>query len=134
MKLKAALLFGVFLLAGCLPVPTIPHGLGVVLDKKDLESLRPGEVTRADVLLRLGEPSYRLEEDRFFMYEWTLAYGYVFIGGGYQAAGFPVTAPHYLCLEFGTDSNLLRREQITGSLYSKPDKAIQRCCHQKESK
>lgn len=130
MKLKVALLFGVFLFAGCFPVPTIPHGLGAV-DKEDLESLRPGEVTRADVLLRLGEPSYRFEEDRFFMYGWTVTYGYVIIG---TVAGFPVTAPHYLCLEFGSDSNLLRREQITGSLYSKPYKAIQRCCHQKESK
>ena len=126
------MLCGVILLAGCLPVPTIPHGLGVVLDKEDFESLRPGEVTRADILMNLGEPRHRLQGDRFFMYEWTVSYGYVIVGGGYQAYPFPVTAPHYLCLEFGTDSKLVRQERITGSLYAKPDKAIQKCTGQQE--
>jgi hypothetical protein len=127
MKFGATLILGAFLFAGCLPLPTIPHGLGVVLDKEEFESLRPGEATRADVLLNLGEPRHRLEKDRFLMYEWTVAYGYVIVGGGYQAYPIPVTAPHYLCLEFGPDSGLVRREHFIGSLYAHPDKAIRKC-------
>ena len=120
------------LIAGCLPVPAVPHGLGVVPDKKAFESLCPGTATRADVLLLLGEPNHRLDDDRFLMYEWIVAYGYVIVGGYTQAYPFPVTAPHYLCLEFGADSRLVRREHLTGSLYAKPDKAIRRCMQQPE--
>jgi hypothetical protein len=127
MKFGAALILGAFLFYGCLPLPTIPHGLGVVLDKEAFESLRPGEVSRADVLLALGEPRHRLEKDRFLMYEWTVAYGYVIVGGPCQALPIPVTAPHYLCLEFGLDSSLLRREHFRGSLYANPKKAIRKC-------
>ena len=72
MSFRASLVIALFLLAGCLPVPTIPHGLGVVLDKDSFESLRPGESTRADVLFNLGEPQHRLEKDRFFCMNGTL--------------------------------------------------------------
>ena len=132
MRSAAVWLFVAFLFVGCLPVPMIPHGLGVVLDKKDFEALKPGEATRTDILMNLGEPMYRFEADRFFMYEWTVAYGYVIVGGYYQAYPIPVTAPHYLCLEFDTDSMLLRREHLSGFLYSGPGKTIRKCKGQTE--
>ena len=130
--ISSSVLIGALLLSGCLPIPVVPHGLGVVPDKEAFESLRPNSATRADVLLLLGEPNYRLDDDRFLMYEWTVAYGYVIVGGYTQAYPVPVAKPHYLCLEFGPDSRLVRSEQLTGSLYSKPDKAIRRCMKQPE--
>jgi hypothetical protein len=75
----------------------------------------------------MGEPRHRLDDDRFLMYEWDVAYGYVVVGGGTQAYPIPVMAPHYFCLEFGPDSQLARCDHLVGSLYAKPDKAIRRC-------
>ncbi len=120
-------LIGMLLLAGCLPVPTVPHGLEPVPDQETVDSLSPRASTRADVLLRLGEPRHRLDDDRFFLYEWDVAYGYVIVGGYTQAYPVPVAGPQYLCFEFGPDSGLVRREHLIGSLYAKPDKAIRKC-------
>jgi hypothetical protein len=124
---KALMLSILLLLPGCIPVPTIPHGLGVVPDKETFESLQSGQATRADVLLLLGEPKERLSDDRFLMYEWDVVYGWVIVGGPYQAIPVPVGAPHYFCLEFGSDSTLVRREQLTGSVYGKLNETIPRC-------
>lgn len=121
------LLICLLLLVGCLPIPTVPHTLGPRPDKSAIDALKLEVANRADVLLLLGEPHHRLEDDRFLIYEWDVAYGYVIVGGYAQAYPVPVIAPHYLCLEFGPDSHLLRREPLTGSLYAKPDRAIKRC-------
>ena len=118
---------GLLLLSGCLPVPTWPHAISVAPDKDACEAFVIGEATRADVLLVMGDPHYTLDDDRFFMYEWTVSYGYVIIGGYTAAVPIPVTAPHYYCLEFGPDSRLLRREHLAGSLYGKPAKAMGKC-------
>ena len=127
-----AFMLGVLLLAGCIiPVPTIPHGFGVVPDKEAFESLQSGQATRADVLLLLGEANHRLSDDRFLMYEWKVAYGYIIAGLPYgPAIAFPVGAPHYLCLEFGPDSSLVRREHLMGSFFGKLDNAIRECVKQ----
>ena len=119
-------LLGALFLAGCLPIPVVPHGLGVVPDKDAFKSLCSGAATRADVLLLMGEPKYRLD-DAHLMYEWDVAYGYVAIGGGYTGAIIPVKAPHYFCFEFGPDSQLVRCEHLVGSLYGKPAKAMGKC-------
>jgi hypothetical protein len=119
---RKTLLCVVIMLAGC--APTIPHGLGRIYDKKVYETLHTGEVTRTDVLMTLGEPQYRFEEDRFFMYEWEVAYAWGYIPYGLP---FPICWPHYLCLEFTTDSFLIRREHFIGDIYGEPEKAIQKC-------
>lgn len=129
MTLRKALLCVVFLLAGC--VPTIPHGIGVVYDKETFEALRPGEVTRADVLLTIGEPRYRFEENRFFIYEWDMVVAWVYFPYGLP---FPLRVPDYLCLEFAPDSFLLCKEHLRWSLYGKPEKAIQKCTHMNQPK
>ena len=127
---RKALLCVVIMLAGCMPVPSIPHGLGRVYDRKVIESFRPGEVTRIDILMTIGEPLYRFEEDRFFMYEWAVVYGWGLTFGG----PFPIMTPHYFCLEFGPDSYLLRIEHLRGLLFGKPEGAIQKCTHMNQSK
>jgi hypothetical protein len=131
LSVSCSVLIGALFLAGCLPIPVVPHGLGVVPDKDAFKSLCSGTSTRADVLLLMGEPKHRLD-DAHLMYEWDVAYGYVAIGGGYSGAIFPVKAPHYFCFEFGPDSQLVRCDHLTGSLYAKPDKAIRRCMKQPE--
>ncbi|MFN8626591.1 MAG: hypothetical protein U0587_11515 [Candidatus Binatia bacterium] len=120
MMRRAALCLGLSLLAGCVVVPTIPHGIGAVVDRKTRNSFQPGTSTRADVLLALGDPPYRFQDDRFFMYAWDVAYGYV---GVAYAGGAPLRAFHYLCLEFGPDGVLVRRKEIVNDW----DKAISAC-------
>jgi len=131
LSLPGLVLVGALLLAGCLPIPVVPHGVGVVPDKDAFKSLCSGAATRADVLLLMGEPKYRLD-DAHLMYEWDVAYGYVAIGGGYSSVIIPVMAPHYLCFEFGPDSQLVRCEHLVGSLYGKPAKAMGKCMKQPE--
>ena len=119
---KKVLLCTVLLLAGC--APTIPYGIGRVYDKKSYKTLHPGEATRVDVLMTLGEPQYRLEEDRFFMYKWEVVYAWGYIPYG---TPFPICKPHYLCLEFAPDSSLVRREHFIGSPFRTVKEAIQKC-------
>jgi hypothetical protein len=130
------------LLSGCLliPVPTPGHSYGPTVDMAVLESLRPGEASRTDVLLTLGEPTRRSEDDRYLIYAWTVVHGYgvLFVGAGYTGAMFPlpVTAPNYLCFEFGPKSMLVRRENLRGSLQAKldMDNAFEACKQKMESK
>jgi hypothetical protein len=118
-------LVGLIFTTGCIVVPTVPHDIGVVPDKETIKTLVPGITTRADVLLSFGEPKHRLNEDLFLMYEWSTAYGYWFIS--YQGgAGGPIAISQYLCLEFGSDSVMVRRKFISGKF----DKAIKRCMDQ----
>ena len=84
---------------------------------------------RSDVLLSLGEPRYRLDGDRFLMYEWDVAYGYLLFGGPGAGAVLPLAAPHFLCFEFGEDARLVRQLTLAGAIYAKPDKAIDICMH-----
>jgi hypothetical protein len=122
-------LLAVCFFAGCIPIPVPPHGFGVVPDMVAIESFRLRDSTRADVLLKLGEPRHRLEGDHFLIYEWDVAYGWLLVyGGGYG----PITFPHYLCLEFGSDSRLVRQDHLIGSIYGKPDKAIKKCMNPSE--
>lgn len=129
----------VMLLSGCIiPVPTPGHSYGPTVDKNTFDALQPGLASRADVLLTLGQPTSRLEDDRYLIYTWTVVHGYavIFVGAGYTGFGLPVpvTAPNYLCLEFGANSELVRRENLRGSLNEKPDKAITACTQKPEKK
>jgi hypothetical protein len=89
--------------------------------------LSPVVSTRADVLLSIGEPAYRLEGDRFLLYEWAVAYGYLLFGGPPVTFPFPVVAPHYLCFEFGQNGELLGKAKIVGRIYADADAAIRKC-------
>lgn len=94
-------------LGGCILIPTPSvSGYSVITDKT-IESLELGKTTRADVLLKLGEPGERLEDDRIFVYHWE------------QVAGFGIvptalTNDHYLALEFGPDKRLKLVKEFSG--------------------
>ena len=73
-------------LSGCIIIPTPSHGGVGVITEETIESFEPGKTTRADILLRLGDPAERLEEDRFFVYQWKRIHGYFFAGGATRAS------------------------------------------------
>ena len=92
----------------CIYIPTPDHGGERIISDEAMVFFTPGETTRADVLLRFGKPSQRVEEDRYFIYHWESIVGYLFVGAGYSGslAGNPNL--NYLCLEF-TPDNILKR-------------------------
>ena len=97
-------------LSGCMLIPTPSVSGYSVITNKSIESLEPGKTTRADVLLKLGEPGERLENDRIFVYHWVHVAGY---GMGPNDAG-SIKNDHYLGLEFGPDSRLKRVKEFSG--------------------
>jgi hypothetical protein len=99
-------------LSGCIIIPTPSHGGVGVITKETIESFEPGKTTRADTLLRLGDPAERLEEDRFFVYQWKRIHGYFFAGGGYSGVAAVLLATHSLGIEFTPDNQLKRVKVI----------------------
>jgi hypothetical protein len=102
-----SLLLATLLIAGCLYVPTHEHGESIVTDEA-INFLVPHKTTRADVLLRLGDPIQKLEEDRYFIYHWKTTIAYLIVFGFYSADVAPDSNLHYVCLEF-TPEHLLKR-------------------------
>jgi hypothetical protein len=116
------LTFSFTLIAGCLmvPVPTAEHGsysdTGSPdrIEEDEIEHFRPGITKREDVLFICGDPSLRLEEDRYFVYCWEGIQGYL-VGVIFPftvmlpvPAAMPYMKTNLLCLEF-TDDNKLKR-------------------------
>ena len=99
------------MLKACIYIPTPQHtimeGRGMV-EAEDIQDFKTGTTTREEVLLRLGEPDFTLNEQSIFAYSWTRVQGYFFIGGGYSGAGGPVGKTTLLMLEFDS-MNLLKR-------------------------
>lgn len=99
---------------GCVFVPTTKHmsdsayGTRAVLSEKTIDDIKVGEATRADVLLMLGSPTTRYQNDRFFLYEGMVTHGYLIMGGGYWSDAGGVKINHLLCIEF-TKSNRVAR-------------------------
>ena len=109
-------------LSGCIIIPLPSYGGVGVITKETIESFEPDKTTRADVLLRLGDPTIRREEDRFFLYQWTRKHGFwaaaiptpigfIPLGGG----DFPRS--HYLGLEF-TPDNRVKRVKVLDPWFS----------------
>jgi outer membrane protein assembly factor BamE (lipoprotein component of BamABCDE complex) len=94
--------------SSCVYVPLPAHDLtspkGVINDEL-IESLKPGETTREDLLLLLGAPDTQYEQDRYFIYEWEATEGAFVVAGG--GGDFIVNA-HYFCVEFDEDNRIKR--------------------------
>jgi outer membrane protein assembly factor BamE (lipoprotein component of BamABCDE complex) len=109
-------------LSGCIIITTPSHGGDGVITKETIESFEPGKTTRADVLLRLGDPAIRREEDRFFAYQWTRRSGYWAVGlplpmGPGPSTGGPIRRSCYLGLEF-TPDNRVKRVKVLDHWFS----------------
>ncbi|HMK14382.1 MAG TPA: hypothetical protein VK460_05155 [Burkholderiales bacterium] len=94
-------------LGGCMFIPTPSvSGYSVITDKT-INSLEPGKTTRADILLKLGEPGERLGDDRIFVYHWEQV-------AGIGMVPTSLTNDHYLALEIGPDNRLKRVKEFSG--------------------
>ncbi len=124
--ITASVLFLFFIASGCviLPIPTPAHGGYGVIMEASVDSLEPGKATRADVLLKLGDPAESLYQDRLFVYRWELTHGYLMwgVGVGPRAAFGDInalTGDHFLLVEFLSNNRLKRLKFITPSIFHK---------------
>jgi len=96
---------------GCALLPT-PTVVGYSeIPSKTIESFEPGKTTRAEVLLKLGEPGERSENDRVFVYHWQQVAGFSMVP---TSLGGTVTNDHYLGFEFGPNNRLKRVKEFSG--------------------
>ena len=104
-------------IAGCVIVPTpgmlYEGSRRAVIAEDVIVSLKPSDTTREDVLLRLGDPTERVEGNRFFIYQWTTGdiTVVVLLPGG-AAGGIDKTKNHLLSLEFSPSNRLIRVGQF----------------------
>jgi hypothetical protein len=111
-----------FLIGSCVPVPvyipTFPEGRSYISEEQ-FKFLQVGKTQRRDVLLQFGGPFWTEQNDRFFVYSWTLSHGalivFIFspLGGG-PLRPIPNEKAHYLCLEFAPDGTLKRFTNFSG--------------------
>jgi hypothetical protein len=83
-----------------------------------VQAIKPQTTTRTDVLMMLGDPNFRLEEDRYFVYDWNelhAIYGLAMPWGDPIAAG--VGGLGALAMEFAPDGRVARVKQ-----FSRPDR------------
>ena len=94
--------------SSCVYVPLPAHDLtsqkGVINDEL-IESLKPGETTREDLLLLVGAPDTHYEGDRYFIYEWEASEALAGIAG---AGGDFIPVAHNFCVEFDEDNRIKR--------------------------
>lgn len=107
----ATALAGAALLAGCIIVPTPPIPIDGVPDAK-VAALKPGLTTRADVLMAFGDPTLRMEDDRYFVYEWSEVHWVGAVGGAPQAYPFDISDTHRLAIEFSADGRIARLQRF----------------------
>lgn len=120
---SALLLLAVSQAACVVPAGRAP-GPGRV-DESTVKDLKSGFLTRAETLMRLGEPDLRYLDDRVFAYRWTETLAIVLVAGGYQAGGFDISEQRRLMIEFDA-GGATRRVEVIGAVRSSTlDKAVQ---------
>ena len=91
-----------------------------LINEELIDSLKPGETTREDLLLLVGAPDAQYEQDRYFIYEWEATEGaFAHLGGG----GFAVQA-HYFCVEFDEDNRIKRFAHFKSGLFKSKDDVL----------
>ena len=105
-------------LTACLiaPIPHIGHQVG----PRQLDQLRPGVSTRADVLRLLGEPAV-LREERLLVYDWTTDNGFLLVAGGAGMDTWRTGMRRWRVLAaFDSTGRLTRYEQRSDAKRDKP--------------
>ena len=114
-RLAALLVLVVALQACILPLPS--ETLHAVPEQA-AGALVPGTSNRADVLLRLGDPSRRDERDSHFVYEWETLRDGVVLGFPIPFAAVFQVSCHCLVVRFRPDGLVADLKQFDGEVQS----------------
>lgn len=92
----------ILLCSGCLYIPFRDReGVGGIL-QEDTKKFTVAKTSRSDVLLCIGPPNIRHDNDRLFIYKWHGTYGWIASSGGSPT----VQSQEALCLFFNPDNTL----------------------------
>jgi outer membrane protein assembly factor BamE (lipoprotein component of BamABCDE complex) len=99
----------VTLLAGCIIVPVdyTQAGSRHNVSEKTAATLQPGESTKEEVLLRLGEPDRVSDNERLLGYAWTKVKALVVFGAYYTGGIAEVPKSSVLKLTFDAQDRLV---------------------------
>jgi len=79
-----------------------------------VQIIKPQVTTRTDVLMMLGDPNFRLGDDRYFVYDWSDVH--VVFGAFVIPYGDPLVGglghSHALAIEFAADSRVARLKEF----------------------
>ncbi len=109
--------------SGCVYVPLPSHDLisqKGVINEELINSIKPGETTREDLLLIVGAPDTQYEQDRYFIYEWEATESLIGVPGGGK---FNVIT-HYFCVEFDEDNRIKRFAHFKSGLFKSKYNAL----------
>jgi hypothetical protein len=97
------------LLAGCIIVPVnyTQSGSRQNVSEKAATTLQPGEITKEEVLLRLGEPDWVSDDERLIGYAWTKVKALVVYGAYYTGGIAEVPKSSLLKLTFNAEDRLV---------------------------
>lgn len=107
-------------LSGCLALPLPEHGDGRTpwISGRAVEQLVAGTTSRTDVVMKLGEPTWRAPDDGVFEYGWQSVVGVIGIGGvGAPAAVGDITRRRRLCLQFDGNGVLISRHLAESGVF-----------------
>ena len=91
-----------------------------------METIKPKVTTRTEVLMMLGDPDFRLEDDRYFVYDWTDLRAIVGLAGPYAVlAGSELKDLHALVIDFAPDGRVARVKEFEKSASGKGEKEEQ---------
>jgi outer membrane protein assembly factor BamE (lipoprotein component of BamABCDE complex) len=119
-------------LAGCIYIPTPEHsamqadgGYRAAISDEKVARISVGRTTRADILLALGRPTQRIQDDRYFAYDWATVQGYFVFGIAPGAGGMAAVPNRYsLLIEFDQGGVVRRFTKIeTGYSFRDIEKA-----------
>ncbi len=124
-------------ISGCVYIPTPEHSPEYVLEnetvlsvramipKEVIQMLKPGKTTRTEILLKFGDPTQRLQQDRFFIYSWSRISGYLLWSFGMGTGGAESTfRTHSICLEFTQDNLLMRFKHLEAGLFKNMEELV----------
>jgi len=116
-------------LVSCVYIPTPEHSTVSERGRVTVDSLKqlvPQQSSRADVLLLLGEPSTRENDDQYLYFSWQAIQGYLVIGfpGGGWVGDIPNS--HILVVEFSDEGRLTRYEFFDSGLFGDLNQAIEK--------
>lgn len=105
-------------LTACVYIPTPEHGLitgRAMIREDDIQQFKAGigVLTREDILLKLGDPNRRMDDDEYFCYGWETRQAWV----GMPYAVGEVGKVHWLCMQFDGNTKLVRIKHIEPVLW-----------------
>lgn len=113
--LRAGLVAVAMVTGGCPFI--VPGGQERAPSGEAVQAIRQHATTRVDVLMLLGNPDYRIDDDRFFVYDWSETHAIIgLVISPYQnfLLGFEIGDKHALAIEFASDGSVARIDEFSG--------------------